>query len=147
MPMPPILPLIAVILSGLAIAVQAPLNASLGKALGAPLPAAAVSFGVGFVVLVALSVITGTASYARLPSVPIGLWAGGLLGAFYVTAVIWGIPILGALTTVAALILGQIAGALIVDSIGAFGLAVQEITPKRLAAAGLVAAGLVLSRL
>ena len=145
--MPPILPLIVVVLSGFAIAVQAPLNASLGKALGATLPAATVSFGVGFIVLLGLSFVTGTATYARLPSVPLGLWTGGLLGAFYVTAVIWGVPILGALTTVAALILGQLLGALVVDSLGAFGLVVQEITPKRLAAAALVAAGLVLSRL
>ncbi len=142
-----IFPLLAVFLGGIAIAVQAPLNAAVAKILGAPLPAAAVSFGVGFAVLLALSLASGTASYGRLSSVPPLLWTGGLLGAFYVTAVIWGVPALGALSTVAALILGQMAGALVLDSIGAFGLAVQQITPKRLAAAGLVAAGLVLSRL
>ncbi len=142
-----ILTLIAVILGGLAITVQAPLNANLAKLLGAPLPAAAVSFAVGLVILVPLSFATGTASYARMAQVPWSLWTGGVLGAFYVTAVIWGVPVLGALTTVAALIMGQLAGALVLDSIGAFGLTVQEITPKRLAAAGLVGAGLVLSRL
>lgn len=142
-----ILPLLAVFLGGIAIAVQAPLNGALGKILGAPLPAAAVSFGVGFVALMTLSVVTGTANYARLPGVPPVLWVAGLLGAFYVTAVLWGVTALGALSATVALILGQMVGALVLDSLGAFGLAVQEITPKRLAAAGLVAVGLVLSRL
>lgn len=142
-----ILPLIAVFIGGLAIAIQAPLNANLARVLGAPLPAAAVSFGVGFVMLMALSVVTGTAHYARLGAAAPVLWMGGLLGAYYVTALIWGIPTLGALTAIAALILGQMVGAIALDAIGAFGLAVQEVTPRRLAAAGLVAAGLVLSRL
>ena len=141
-----ILPLLAVFIGGVAIAAQAPLNANLARILGGPLPAAAVSFGVGFVLLLALSLLTGTANYARLTAAPPVLWLGGLLGAWYVTSVIWGIPTLGALSAIAVLILGQMVGALVLDSVGAFGLAVQQITPQRLAAAGLVAAGLVLSR-
>lgn len=142
-----LLPLLAVALGGIAIAVQAPLNAALARNLGAPLPAAAVSFGVGFVALVALSIATGTAAYAKVTSVPLWQLAGGFLGAWYVWAVIWGIPTLGALTAIAALILGQMLGALALDAMGAFGLAVQPISWTRIAAAGLVAAGLVLSRL
>ena len=141
------LPFLAVFLGGVAIAVQAPLNAALGRILGAPLPAATVSFGVGFVVLLGLSVATGTASLSRLSAVPLWLWGGGLLGAWYVTAVIWGVPAIGVLSAVATMILGQMIGALVLDHIGAFGIAVQQISGKRLAAAGLVAAGLVLSRL
>jgi bacterial/archaeal transporter family-2 protein len=45
------------------------------------------------------------------------------------------------------LILGQMVAALFIDTTGWFGLAVQALTPQRVAAAGLVAAGLVLSRL
>ena len=49
-------------------------------------------------------------------------------------------------TFVAALVFGQLAAALIIDTTGAFGLAVREISATRLLAIGLVAAGLVLSR-
>lgn len=142
-----LLAVFAVTLGGVAIAVQAPLNAALGRNLGATLPAAAVSFGVGFLALLALSALTGTAHFGRLASVPLWQLAGGLLGAWYVWAVIWGIPSLGAVSAIAALILGQMAGALVLDAVGAFGLQVQEINWKRLAGAGLVAGGLVLSRL
>jgi transporter family-2 protein len=142
-----ILPLLAVVLGGVAIAVQAPLNAALSRSLGAPLPAAAVSFGVGFVLLLALSLATSPAAFARLTSVPLWQLGGGILGAWYVWAVIWGLPSLGAVSAIAALILGQMTAALVLDAIGAFGMTVHSITPQRLLAAALVAAGLVLSRL
>jgi transporter family-2 protein len=142
-----ILPLLAVVLGGIAIAVQAPLNAALSRNLGAPLPAAAVSFGVGFVLLLVLSLATSPAAFSRLASAPLWQLGGGLLGAWYVWAVIWGLPSLGAVSAIAALILGQMTAALVLDAIGAFGMTVQAITPRRLLAAALVAAGLVLSRL
>jgi transporter family-2 protein len=138
----------AVVLGGVAIAVQAPINAALGRGLGAPVPAAAVSFGVGFLVLFAVSLLQGQgAAYPRLASVPVWTLAGGLLGAWYVFAAVWGVASLGVVTLVAALVFGQMAAALVIDATGALGMAVREITPTRLAAAGLVLAGLVLSRL
>jgi transporter family-2 protein len=73
-------------------------------------------------------------------------WLGGFLGAFYVAIVIWGVPQLGVVSTVAALVFGQVAAALILDAVGAFGLPVQAITWQRLLAAGLILSGLVLSR-
>jgi bacterial/archaeal transporter family-2 protein len=115
--------------------------------LGQPVAAAAVSFGVGFAALVAVSLLLGGA--APLSKLSTATWwqlTGGFLGAFYVWAVIWGVPSLGVVTTVAALILGQMVAALVLDATGLFGLPVNEIRPTRLAAAGLVAAGLVLSR-
>ncbi len=72
---------------------------------------------------------------------------GGFLGAFYVWAVVWGVPQMGVVTTVAALILGQMVAALALDRLGLFGLPVQALSATRLAAAGLVAAGVVLSRM
>jgi bacterial/archaeal transporter family-2 protein len=56
------------------------------------------------------------------------------------------VHVLGVVTMVAALILGQLLAALALDATGAFGLAVREISPTRVAAVALVAAGLVLSR-
>jgi transporter family-2 protein len=138
----------AVALGGVAIAVQAPINAALGRGLGAPVPAAAVSFGVGFLVLLAVSVLQGQGgAYLKLSSVPLWTLAGGFLGAWYVFAAVWGVSTLGVVTLVAALVFGQMAAAMVIDATGILGMAVREITPTRIAAAGMVLGGLVLSRL
>lgn len=138
----------AVVLGGVAVAVQAPINAALGRGLGAAVPAATVSFGVGFVVLLALSFLQGAGgSFLKLSDMPLWTLAGGLLGAWYVFSATWGVASLGVLTMVAALALGQMIAAMMIDATGALGMAVREITPQRIGAAGLVMAGLVLSRL
>lgn len=140
--------LLIVIIAGMALATQAPINAALGRSLGSPIGAAAVSFGVGLIVLIALTLLSsGPQTFSHLASTPGWQLVGGLLGAFYVSAVLWGVSSLGVLTTMAALILGQMGAALVLDGNGLFGLPVQALTPQRIAAAGLVAAGLVLSRL
>jgi bacterial/archaeal transporter family-2 protein len=140
--------ILIVICAGMALSTQAPLNASLARVLGQPVAAAAVSFGVGFVVLLIISLILGgPGPLAKLGQVTWWQVTGGFLGAFYVWAVIWGVPSLGVVTTVAGLILGQMVAALVLDGTGLFGLPVHAISLTRLAAAGLVAAGLVLSRL
>jgi transporter family-2 protein len=140
--------ILAVVLGGAAIAIQAPINAALGRELGAAVPAAAVSFGVGFLVLVCVAALQGQgAAFLRLTQVPVWTLLGGVLGAWYVFTAVWGVSSLGVVTLVAALILGQMAAALAIDATGALGMEVREITPTRLASAGLVAAGLLLSRL
>ncbi|MBI6630495.1 DMT family transporter [Pontibaca salina] len=139
--------LIAVATAGFAITLQAPINAALGRNLGSTLGAASVSFFVGFSLLLALSFLRGEAgAFMRLAATPRWMLVGGALGAFYVWAALWSIPILGALTTASMLILGQMIAALAIDHFGLIGLPVREISLPRLAAAGLVAAGLVLSR-
>ena len=141
------LALIIVVIAGMALATQAPINAALGRSLASPIGAAAVSFAVGLVVLVALTLLTGGPQvFAKVAVTPGWQLLGGFLGAFYVSAVLWGVSALGVLSVMAALILGQIGMALVIDGNGLLGLPVQALTPQRIAAAGLVAAGLVLSR-
>jgi transporter family-2 protein len=138
----------AVVLGGTAISLQAPINAALARELGGPVPAAAVSFGVGFVVLLAIALAQGQGgAFLKLPQVPTWTLVGGCLGAWYVLTSIWGVTQLGVLTLIAALILGQMTAAMVIDATGALGVSVREITPTRIAAAVLVMAGLVLSRL
>ncbi|MCL4676723.1 MAG: DMT family transporter [Pararhodobacter sp.] len=143
-----LLSLCIVAASGAAVAVQAIVNAALGRAINSTLAAASVSFGVGFVALVAVTVAMGDgAAFARMPSVRIGLLTGGLLGAFFVWAIAWGVPTLGVVSAFAALILGQMIVALLLDAVGPFGMTVHDISWKRLAAVAMVAGGMVLSRL
>lgn len=147
MAQPIFIPAALIALGGAAIAVQAPMNAALSRSLGSPVAAAAVSFGVGFVLLVALTLATGGgATLARLPSVPLWQLAGGILGAFYVWSMVSGVAGLGVVTAIAAMILGQLLAALFLDQAGAFDLVAQPISATRLLAVVLVAAGLVLSR-
>ncbi|MFN4202293.1 MAG: DMT family transporter [Tabrizicola sp.] len=139
--------LVAVVLGGTAIAMQAPINAALARELGGPVPAAAVSFAVGFVVLLVIAMAQGKgAAFLDLPKVPAWTLLGGCLGAWYVLSAVWGVSHLGVLTLVSALILGQMTAAMVIDATGALGAAVREITPTRIAAAGLVLAGVILSR-
>ncbi len=139
---------LAVVLGGVAVAVQAPINAALGRELGAVVPAAAVSFGLGFVVLVAVAALTGQAgAFLKLGGVPGWMLCGGVLGATYVLSATWGVSQLGVVTMVAALVLGQMSAAMVIDATGILGMAAREVSLQRVMAAGLVAAGLVLSRL
>ncbi len=140
--------LAAIAVGGAAIAVQAPINARLAAHVGDPVAAAAISFLVGFLVLGAITVLRGGVPGAEdAASAPWWAWVGGALGAIYVWAAIWSVGQLGVVTMVAALIFGQLAAALVLDAIGAFGLAVREISLTRLMAVGFVGVGLVLSRL
>ncbi len=142
-----LLPILGILLGGVFLSAQAPINAALAKSLGDPVLAACISFGTGFVILAALSTLRGTwPSASAMTAAPWWSWLGGLLGAFYVAIVIWGVPQLGVVSTVAALIFGQVVAALVLDAIGAFGLPVQAITWQRLLAAGMILGGLVLSR-
>jgi transporter family-2 protein len=142
-----LLPILGILLGGVFLSAQAPINAALAKSLGDPVLAACISFGIGFVILAALSGLRGSwPSASAMAAAPWWSWLGGLLGAFYVAIVIWGVPQLGVVSTVAALIFGQVAAALVLDDLGAFGLPVQAITWQRLLAAGMILGGLVLSR-
>lgn len=133
--------------AGVTLAVQAPLNAALGRAVSSPIAAATISFAVGFAVLLVCTFLLGEArAFLVLPSAPLWLLMGGALGAFYVFSALWSVPILGVLTTTSLLILGQIIAALIIDHFGAFGLASRDISTWRILSGVFVAIGVVLSR-
>jgi transporter family-2 protein len=134
-------------IGGACAAMQAPVNARLGSHLGGILPATAISFLVGFLVLGALTTLSGRMpALGQAATAPWWVWAGGILGAAYVWSAAWSVGTLGVVTMIAGLIFGQLVAALVIDATGAFGLAVREISPTRLAAVALVGAGLVLSR-
>ena len=139
--------LVVMVLAGTLLATQAPINSALAQYSGDLLFAASVSFLVGFVVLAAVWIFRG----AGLPrdimtTAPPWVWAGGALGAIYIAAMIWAVPVIGTFSATMALVVGQLVAALVLDRIGAFGMPMHDITPARLAGLGLVLAGLALSR-
>lgn len=140
--------LVVVVLAGSMLATQAPINAALARQAGGPIVAACISFLVGFVVLAAIWAFRGTGlPREAVATAPPWVWVGGVLGAFYVAAMVWAVPVVGAFSATVALVTGQLVAALVLDRIGAFGLPVHDISLTRLAGLALVLAGLALSRL
>jgi transporter family-2 protein len=123
------------------VALQAPINAGLGKATGG-LPAALVSFSVGSLALAAIVVLSGKA--AGLGSTFDVSWyylIGGLLGAAYVTTALIAVSAIGAGGVAAATVTGQLTAAVVIDRLGLFGLDQVPITPVRVLGVGLLLAG------
>lgn len=140
--------LLIVFAGGVALGLQAPMNSALARSIGDSVSATMVSFGVGFFALTMLALFRGSLpGPGALKTVPPWLFAGGLLGAFYVWSALWGVSRLGVVTMIAALILGQLLIAIAIDGIGAFGIPVKEVSWQRIVAIALVGSGLVMSRL
>lgn len=137
----------ALVVAGALVSVQSPINAALGRGIGSAMGAATVSFAVGLIALLILTLAIGDgASLMKVGKVPATLLIGGLMGAVFVFSSLWAVPVLGVLTTAMVVILGQMIAALVMDQMGAFGLTQTDITPQRVLAAALVLAGVVLSR-
>jgi bacterial/archaeal transporter family-2 protein len=123
------------------LALQAPINAGLGRATG-QLPAALVSFTVGTVLLVAVVVLSGDAG--GLSSTFDVRWyylIGGALGAAYVTVALIAVQSIGAGGVAAATITGQLTTAVLIDRLGILGLARTPVTAGRVAGIALLLAG------
>ncbi len=73
-------------------------------------------------------------------------WSGGVFGAVFIAVCILMIPKLGAATTLALIVVGQMIGSLIFDHFGLFGLTAQPATAMRLAGAACLVLGVVLIR-
>jgi transporter family-2 protein len=124
------------------IALQAPINSMLGKSIGT-WQAAAVSFGIGTILLVAIVLMAagGFGNLHKATDLPWYYLAGGVLGAAYVTTVLVTVRPLGAGGVVAATIAGQLTTAVVVDRLGVLGVARHPITAARVAGVVLLGIG------
>lgn len=139
--------LLLAVIAGVLIAVQAPTNAMLGKALAAPMWAALISFLVGSAALLAVALaVSPRPSVAGLRDLPWYAWVGGFYGAFFVAVATFTAPRLGIGVLLTAAIAGQLAAALVLDHFGMLGLDRHPINLARLLGLALVVAGAVLVR-
>jgi bacterial/archaeal transporter family-2 protein len=129
---------------GMAVPVQFAVNAELRGAVGGPVMAAAISFLVGTLALLVAVLVAGEGTPAISGLAGARWWAGGFLGAFYVTASIILTPRLGAVTTVDFIIAGQVVMSIILDRFGLLNLPVQFITFPKISGAILAVVGAVL---
>ena len=123
------------------IALQAPINANLGRSTGS-LAAALISFGVGTIALAIIVVLSGQAGgVGSLTEVGPVYLIGGLLGAVYVTCALIAVKSIGAGGVAAGTITGQLIASVAVDRIGAFGLDQEPLSLSRIAGVALLLVG------
>lgn len=123
------------------IALQAPINANLGKSTGS-LAAALISFGVGTIALAVIVILSGqSGGVASLTDVGPVYLIGGLLGAVYVTCALIAVKSVGAGGVAAGTITGQLLASVVLDRVGAFGLEQSPLTATRIAGVALLLVG------
>jgi bacterial/archaeal transporter family-2 protein len=123
------------------IALQAPINAGLGKSTG-NFAAATISFAVGTVLLAAIVAISGrTEGLSNVTHVEWYYLLGGALGAAYVFSALVLVSEIGAGGVAAATVTGQLTTSVVLDRIGFLGLEQTPLTLGRALGVALLLAG------
>jgi transporter family-2 protein len=138
-----------VVAAGMAVAFQQVLNANLRVGLGSPWWAGTASYLVGLVAMLLMALL---APGPRLTIEAIAntywfTWIGGLLGATFIATGILMVPRLGAATTLALVVVGQMLCSILMDHFGVLGVPQHAATPLRLAGAALLILGVVMIRI
>ncbi|RIV17296.1 DMT family transporter [Fibrisoma montanum] len=138
--------LLLAFLTGIAVTVQAGVNANLRYMMGNPVLAAAISFGSGFLTLILTQLLTGGPLPApeTIRQVSWWKWTGGLIGAVYVTTVIVSVPRIGTANLVSLSVAGQLLAAVILDHYGMLGFTVHPVNGWRLLGLALIIGGVLL---
>jgi bacterial/archaeal transporter family-2 protein len=136
------------VLAGGSVALQQVLNASLRAHLGSPWWAGTASYFVGLIAMLAVALIAPGPRFTEslMRDTPWISWAGGLFGAIFIGIAIFMVPRLGAATTLALIVVGQMIGSLIFDHFGLFGVPQQAANLTRMAGAAFLILGVVLVR-
>lgn len=136
-----------VFIAGIGVTLQLGVNSQLRQVVGSPVLSALVSFLVGTSALLVYVLATARNTLPALETFRgIAWWkyAGGMLGAFYITTVIIAAPRIGAANVLALIVAGQLLAALACDHFGWIGFTVQPVTIYRVLGALLIMAGVLL---
>ncbi len=136
--------IVLMVSGGVAVAVQPSINARLAEKTGY-LQAATVSFAVGTLILLLVSLTVGQGgSLRRITEADWWQLTGGLFGAFFVTMTIVGVPRIGTTAVLALTIVSQLIAGLVMDHYGFFGMRGIPIDFKRMLGILLLLAGVFL---
>lgn len=138
--------LLFTVVAGSFLPMQAGVNARLAQFVGGPVRASMVSFGVGAVALFLIVLLFYRSEGHRAGAAPWWAWAGGLLGAFYVTSTVV-VPVrIGAAAFFGILVAAQLVTSVVLDRFGAIGFPKHDLTPGRLIGVAMLIVGAVLVR-
>ncbi|OXI72228.1 hypothetical protein CFB44_26435 [Burkholderia sp. AU31280] len=134
--------------AGISVALQQVLNANLRTQIGSPWWAGSVSYVVGLAAMLAVALLS---PHPRVSGTLSGAgswfsWTGGFFGAVFVGVAILMVPRLGAATTLALIVVGQMTGALVFDHFGVLGIPQHSASAIRIAGAACLIVGVVLIR-
>lgn len=114
------------IFAGMLSATQIAVNGYLGKVIGSPIKASAISFTVGIIFLAIICIVlhfkNGKSESFKNESAknPWWMWIGGILGGLYILANVYLSRIVGTGMTVIILLIGSTTGGILVDHFGMF---------------------------
>jgi transporter family-2 protein len=132
---------------GASLSVQPIINGSSAGILVSVLAAAALSLFISTVSVAVLFWLRGEPTlFSQLYQFPYWAVFGGLIGAAFVTGGAALVPVMGATVFFVCLIARQLLGAVMADSVGAFGMEARAFTMRKLAGVTLAFAGVVLVR-
>ncbi|WP_406663295.1 DMT family transporter [Gallaecimonas sp. GXIMD1310] len=140
--------LLATLLAGAMMPVQAGINAQLANHTGGAVWAAFISFFVGTMVLGGYLLLSRQSAPAAgaLLALPWWQWVGGILGAFFVAVSAYAAPRLGAAAFIGLLVSGQMAASLLLDNQGWLGYLQKDFSLPRLFGALMIVGGVILIR-
>lgn len=137
------------VVAGMLSAVQAAVNGHFGALLSSPVAAATISFTVGTLCLIMLTIITKAPFHKVQLAVQAGarywwIWLGGLLGAFYVFGVAFAVPKIGAGQVLIFALFGQLLASAVIEHFGLFGTVKKELRWQKVGALLVMLVGVVL---
>ncbi|CEA06598.1 hypothetical protein BN1049_02972 [Pseudomonas saudimassiliensis] len=135
--------------AGAVLPLQAGLNSQLALSAGNALWASCISFAIGLLLLILVCVVVRLPRpiWGDLASMPLWLWSGGILGAFFVTAMVTLSPRLGAATMLAMVLVGQMTAAALIDHFGLAGFTPHSLSVGRAVGIALLIVGGIVVRL
>jgi bacterial/archaeal transporter family-2 protein len=138
--------LVAAIVAGVALPLQAGANAQLARILAHPLSAALVSATISTLSLIPVMLVfrAPLPGLAALSGAPLWVFIGGLCGIGYLIMAIIATPVLGAATFIAVAVGAQMSASVVLDHFALAGFPERPATPARLAGIVLIVCGVAL---
>lgn len=141
--------LVLAVAAGFCLPTQAGINARLAEWCRSAILAAAISFAVGTLALIAYALLLRI-PWPELASTgrqPWWVWSGGFFGAFFVASTVVLAPRLGAASMVALIVAGQMLASMVVDHFGLLGYATHPASGLRLLGMLLLVGGVAMIRM
>lgn len=132
------------VIAGAFLPMQGSMNSKLAKAGENPVYASMISFTIGVLALVTYILLTSqNVSWKGLKDAPSYSWLGGVLGAFYVTVIVFAFPKIGPGLTFGLVVAGQLITSMVMEHFQIMGTPHQPISLGRIVGVLLIIIGVV----